>query len=73
MRKENPNCDGSGPHSDNPSVRKYPLGGGANAILCRACVDKENRYRAIRRADKINQVDPARFPDQPWLTLEVCE
>lgn len=30
-------------------------------------------YRAERRADKNNPVDPSGFPYQPWLTLEVYE
>lgn len=67
-------CDGSGPHSDNPEVRRYPLGGGANLILCMACVGRENRYRAQRRADMTHPVDAAAFPHhQPRDTLEVYE
>lgn len=73
MRTYNAMCDGSGPHSDNPEVRKYPTGGGANAILCLACVGKENRYRASRRADTANPVSPENFPHQSWESLEVYE
>jgi hypothetical protein len=73
MRAENFNCDGAGPHSDNPEVRRYPLGGGANLIFCRECVAKENRYRAARRADTANPVDPAGFPHQAWADLEIYE
>lgn len=73
MRADNPNCDGSGPHSDNPEVRLYPTGGGSNAILCHACVARENAYRAARRRDRANPVDPAGFPFQPWASLEVYE
>lgn len=67
MKTDNPNCDGAGPHSDNQEVRKYPLGDGANLILCLACVGRENRHRAQRRA---NGVD---WPHQEWDTLHVCE
>lgn len=63
------NCDGAGPHSTNPEVRKYPLGGGANLILCLACAGRENRYRAERRAE--SGVDPKNFPHQSWADLEV--
>lgn len=73
MRVANWNCDGSGPHSTNPEVRTYRLGGGANAILCLACVGKENRSRAFRRADTTNPVDPENFPHQSWDSLEVYE
>jgi hypothetical protein len=73
MMRVNYQCDGSGPHSDNAEVRKYPLVGDANLILCLACVGRENRYRAERRADKANPVDPAAFPHQAWADLEVYE
>lgn len=66
-------CDGSGPHSADPEVRRYPLGGGANLILCRACTARENSYRRDRRNDRANPVDPAAFPNQPWQTLKVYE
>lgn len=72
-RATNWNCDGSGPHADNPEVRRYPQGGGAAAILCAACVARENRYRASRRADTANPVDPDAFPHQSWDSLEVYE
>ncbi len=71
MRANNPDCDGAGPHADNPEVRCYPLGGGANLILCMACVGRENRYRAERRAS--GDVDPAAFPHQSWANLKVYE
>ncbi len=73
MRADNPQCDGAGPHSMNLEVRRYPTGGGGAAILCRACVDRENQYRAMRRSDKANPVDPAAFPRQSWLDLEAYE
>ncbi len=73
MSPVNWDCDGAGPHSHNPEVRRYPLGGGAGLILCRACVDRENEYRARRRADIANPVDPDAFPRQSWLDLEVYE
>jgi hypothetical protein len=40
----NPNCDGGGPCRPG-QVRKLPLGGGANTILCRSCFDREIAYR----------------------------
>jgi hypothetical protein len=43
-------------------VRVYPLGGGANLILCRSCFTHENSYRAERgkfygQVDEFPQVD----------------
>jgi hypothetical protein len=67
------NCDGAGPHSTDPEVRRYPLGGGANLILCSACTARENRYRVIRANDKQNPIDPAAFPVHAWSTLKTYE
>src|SRR3954471_23290661 len=44
-RTKNWNCDNDKCHQPNGEVRLYPLGGGANMILCRACWANENRYR----------------------------
>lgn len=41
------NCDGSGPHIRG-EVRVLPTGGDGNSILCRACFDREIRYRRDR-------------------------
>lgn len=46
-------CDGSGPHRGN-QTRVYPLGAGGNLILCSACWDQENRYRAERARETRN-------------------
>lgn len=46
-------CGGTCLHSHGP-VKVYPLGSGANLILCRACWHHENEYRRQRgdnRAD----------------------
>lgn len=51
MEIHNVNCDGSFCASNTGQVRVYPLGGGANLILCRACWEHENRYRAQRGRD----------------------
>lgn len=73
MKNDNHNCDGAGPHTRNPETRYYPLGGGANAILCAACAQRENAYRAQRRASISQPVDPAAFPHQAWAGLKINE
>lgn len=60
-------CDGSGPHSG-VAVRLYPLGGGANLILCMACASKENRYRFNRGREFKN---PENWPQVNWHQCEV--
>lgn len=47
----NYNCDGSKCRSPEGEVRVYPLGGGANLILCRACWRNENDFRRQRNMD----------------------
>ena len=47
MSYVNPNCDGDACRGAT-EVRLYPLGGGANLILCMACFAHENRYRYNR-------------------------
>ena len=42
------NCDGDKCTDSKGEVRTYPLGGGANLILCRACWEFENSYRRRR-------------------------
>jgi hypothetical protein len=60
---ENWNCDGSGPHTEG-TVKKYPLGGGANLILCIRCWARENQYR-------FNRGDPEKWPQENWHAAEI--
>lgn len=46
--KQNPNCCGNVCTSSDSEVRVYPLGGGANLILCLTCWVHENMYRHER-------------------------
>ena len=48
MSDINPNCCGDHCTERDGEVRVYPLGGGANLILCLACWAHENRYRYDR-------------------------
>ena len=62
-------CDGSGPHWGNkPEVRLYPLGGGANLILCQRCAGKENIFRAERGRET---GAPENWPVLDWNTLKI--
>jgi hypothetical protein len=71
MAVRNWECCGSHCTDAKSEVRKYPLGGGANLILCRSCWANENRYRADRARDTSR---PADFPQEKWETAEVmCE
>lgn len=65
---DNPNCDGGHCRADTGEVRVYPLGGGANLILCRACVAHENAYRAERGRDTGR---PADWPVLQWDELAI--
>lgn len=60
----NPNCCGGNCCKDHGEVRVYPLGGGANLILCKCCWAHENRYRFGRG-------DPGKWPQLNWSTAEV--
>ena len=40
-------CDGAGPHARG-LIRKLPLGGGANLLVCAFCFEKEIAYRKDR-------------------------
>lgn len=62
---ENANCDGSGPHFGR-EVRVLPTGG-SNAILCRACYNREIAFRVERNRD----LSPDSLFDLPtWTTLK---
>jgi hypothetical protein len=62
------NCDGAGPHGGLSEVRAYPLGGGANLILCAACFRLENRYR-LERAREFGE--PDQWPQVDFATAAV--
>jgi hypothetical protein len=51
-------------------VRVYPLGHGANLILCLTCAAHENFYR-FQRAKDTGQ--PENFPQVNWFSCEVFE
>jgi hypothetical protein len=64
---QNWNCDGAGPHCSG-TVRKYPLGGGANLILCAYCWERENLYRK-RQGRYWSR--PEDFPENDWSTAAI--
>jgi hypothetical protein len=67
------NCCGSGPHVAG-EVRVYPLGGGANLILCAACWCRENQYRIERQSQRLpRKIDENDFdwPLHNWRKAEV--
>ena len=67
MSLSNPNCDGD--HCrDKGEVRTYPLGDGANLILCQACVAHENRYRYERSKES---GEPQKWPQVNWFKAKV--
>ncbi len=68
MTTHNPNCDGSHCESETGEVRVYPLGGGANVILCLACWACENRYRYERGRETGR---PSDWPQVNWNAAEV--
>jgi len=55
MPNLNVNCCGDQCRTAHSEVRLYPLGGGANLILCHACWAHENRYRYHRQADYVRK------------------
>lgn len=61
---KNWNCDGDRCREPRGEVRVYPLGGGANLILCAACVVHENQYR-LQRARETGA--PELWPPINWL------
>lgn len=65
--KENPDCDGAGKHSGS-TVKRYPIGGDGDAILCFSCWVAENRYR-YERGKELGQ-DPALWPQQNWYDAD---
>ena len=67
-RNKNWNCSGERCVTPNGEVRVYPLGGGANLILCRACWTHENLYRHSRG---VTSKRPQDWPQQNWQAAEV--
>ena len=66
MSDINPECSGSHCRpGGTKEVRVYPLGGGANLILCRACFGHENAYRRERQRETKR---PADWPEVEWET-----
>lgn len=61
-------CDGAHCTDPNGEVRVYPLGGGANLILCQSCAAHENRYRYQRGKDTGRPED---WPQVNWYACEV--
>lgn len=47
-RLKNWNCDNDKCRYPTGETKLYPLGGGGNLILCKACWDYENAYRKQR-------------------------
>lgn len=67
----NPNCDGSGPHSGD-EVRVLPAGTG-NAILCRSCYEDEMAFRRERNSPNARPpLAPGdRYELPAWESLKV--
>jgi hypothetical protein len=65
---KNWNCDGSHCRERDGEVRVYPLGGGANLILCHACWAHENRYRYNKG---MFYSRPDDWPQHDWAKAEV--
>jgi len=70
MTIRNWNCCGE--HCNDPAgqVRVYPLGGGANLVLCMACAAHENRYRQHRAKETGRPED---WPQVNWFACEVYQ
>jgi len=67
-KNKNYNCDGSHCSSPYGEVRVYPLGGGANLILCITCAAHENHFR-FERGRETGRPDD--FPQVNWFECEV--
>lgn len=67
MPNLNPNCCGGACTSKEGQVRVYPIGNGANLILCHSCWTHENNYNASRGGERYG------FPLRNWDTAEVYE
>lgn len=58
-------CDGASCRVARGEVRRYPLGGGANLILCRACWTVENLYN-YERGQETGELE--KWPLRDWAT-----
>lgn len=67
-RAKNWNCDNDKCRDAKGETRLYPIGGGANMILCPACWAYENRYRLEHGIATRN---PEAFPEHDWAKAEV--
>ncbi len=66
----NPNCDGAHCYKEDGEVRKLPLGGGSNLILCENCFDYEINWRREENYECRNVNNPPKFPNLPaWQDL----
>jgi len=69
-------CDGAGPHYPG-EIRKYPLGDGANLLLCMFCWADENKYRyeqaTINPDTGLHRTRPLHdeWPQQNWRDGEL--
>lgn len=63
----NPNCDGSGPHTTQ-QVRVLPTGGDSNGILCRGCFNREISFRKERNRELSKD---CQFKLPTWESLRV--
>lgn len=64
----NPNCDGGYCTRETGEVRVLPTGGDSNAILCRACLEHELRYRRERNREL---AESCKFKLPAWDSLKV--
>lgn len=65
--RENPNCGGTGPHSNAQEVRLLPTSSMSNAIVCKLCYAREILFRKEENA--IHGGGHFETPD--WEVLEV--
>lgn len=65
---KNQNCDGAHCSQPHGIIKKLPLGGGANLLLCRSCFDNEMRYRKQRALDT---KAPENWKILNWEDLEI--
>ena len=64
----NPNCDGDKCTEARGEVRRLPLCGGGNLILCKTCYRNEMAFRRDRNRE-LGKAD--RFDLPAWKTLKV--
>lgn len=62
------NCDGD--HETKGEIRRLPISGGANALVCKACFERELIWRRDRN-DSLSFT--SRFSLPMWEELEVVQ